>query len=566
VYASPQNRCCGLLRAREKLLPELEYTPVRPYFRSFTASLLVALAAPATAAAPQAAGTASDQVTIEGGRIDGAALASGVDAYLGIPFAAPPVRDLRWRDPQPVAKWAGVLHADHFGPQCTQPQRGTLTNQYSGAEVTSEDCLFLNVWAKPGLKKAPVIVFIYGGGFFIGSSSMALYGGEAMSREGAVFVNFNYRVGPLGFLAHPALSAESPHNTSGDYGFLDQIAALKWVKANIAQFGGDPGNVTIVGQSAGSMSVLTLQASPLAKGLFQRAVGMSGALIGGPSAMPALAEAEQDGLKLQKLLKADGIAQLRELPADRIVLPRTPDGPKVGPVQDGYVLPEPIDRIFARSAQQDVPLLIGFTHDESFGGIGPVKDLADYRAKATARFGKAAGTFLQLYPATSDAEAHAAARAADRDATMAVSMDAWAEAQASHGRAPVFSYEFARSHTYAPGVTFPDLDPATAGAYHTSEVPFWLGTLDSFNRFRTTRAWTAADRAFSQTMMRALLAFARTGNPDAGSVHWPRYSSSDRALIELDTAAHVGAWPARNKLDFFRAATRTATAGGVVRD
>ena len=523
------------------------------------------LAAPPRAA-PAVSPSVAGVVSIDSGRVDGKALLSGVGAYLGIPYAAPPVRELRWRDPQPVAAWPGTYHADRFGPQCMQPQRGALTNQYSGAEITSEDCLTLNVWRKPGAKKAPVIVYIYGGGFYIGSSSMPLYGGEAVSRHGAVFVNLNYRVGPLGFMAHPALSAESPHKTSGNYGFLDQIAALKWVQRNIAAFGGDPDNVTIVGQSAGSMSVLTLQASPLAKGLFHRAVGMSGALLGGPVAMAGLADAEQDGLKLQEVLKAKDLAQLRAMPADRIVVPRTPNGPKIGPVQDGYLLPQPIETIFARSGQNDVPLMLGFAHDEAFGGFGPIRDLADYRAKVAERYKDRADAFLALYPATTDTEARTQARAADRDSTMAVSMNDWALAQSAHGLSPVFSYQFARAHSYAPGVTFPDLDPATAGSYHTSEVPFFLGTLDAFNQFRHTRDWTAADRAFSEAMTVSLVAFARTGNPDTATLHWPRFSADTQNLLELGTTAKVVPWPDQRKFAFFRAEARPAATGGALRD
>jgi para-nitrobenzyl esterase len=518
-------------------------------------------AAPALAQA-----AAGADVTTGSGRVDGKALSSGVGAYLGIPYAAPPVRELRWRDPQPAAPWNGTFHADRFGPQCMQPQRGILNNQYSGAETTSEDCLTLNIWATPGFKKAPVIVYIYGGGFFIGASSMPLYGGETVARHGAVFVNFNYRVGPLGFMAHPELSAESPHKSSGNYGFLDQIAALKWVKANIARFGGDPDNVTIVGQSAGSMSVLTLQTSPLAKGLFQRAVGMSGATLDGPLGTAKLAEAEQDGVKLQAVLKAHDLAALRAMPADRIVVPRTPGGPKIGPVEDGYVMPAPIDTIFARSAQNDVPLVLGFAHDEAFGGFGPVKDLADYRGKVTARFGARAEQFLALYPARTDSEARDQARAADRDSTMAISMSAWATAQATHGYGRVFTYQFARAHSYMPGVTFPDLDPVTAGAYHTSEVPFWLGTLDSFNTYRRTRAWTNADRAFSDAMTESLVNFARTGSPQTARLHWPQFAPGKPMLLELDTSAHISPWPDARKFAFFRGEARSVTTGGAVRD
>lgn len=533
---------------------------MRKKFRILTAlGLLLASSHAALAAGPA-------RVTLDSGPVEGKRLNSGATAFLGIPFAAPPVRDLRWKDPQPVIPWKDTYHADRFGPQCMQPQRGLLTNQYSGAEITSEDCLYLNVWTAPGLKKAPVIVYIHGGGFFIGSSSMPIYGGEALSRQGAVFVNFNYRTGALGLMAHPQLSAESPHKSSGNYGLLDQVAALKWVRRNIARFGGDPENVTIAGQSAGSMSVLMQQASPLTKGLFHRAVGMSGGLGAGPGATMTLAEAEGEGVKLQKFLKAADIDQLRAMPADRIVVPRIADGPKVGANQDGYFLPDTLEALFAKGAQNDVPLMLGFAHDESFGGFGEVRGLDDYRAKAAARFGDRAKDFLDLYPAATDVEAKAQARAADRDSTMASGMARWAEAQLSHGKNRVFTYQFSRAHSYAPGVKLTDLDPATAGAYHTSEVPFWLGTLDSFNRYRTTRNWTSADRAFSLAMTRSLVAFARTGNPDTAGLKWPAYDPKAPTLIELGTTVRTAPWPDRRKFEFFQNVPRPSMAGGALRD
>ncbi len=514
-------------------------------------------------AAPPRGGAA---VRIDSGPVDGKPLPSGVGAYLGIPYAAPPVRELRWRDPQLVTPWREVFHADRFGPQCMQPQRNALANQYSGAEINSEDCLTLNVWARPGLKKAPVIVYIHGGAFFIGASSMPIYQGEGVAQAGAVYVSLNYRLGVLGFMAHPELSAETPTRTSGNYGFLDQIAALQWVKRNIAAFGGDPGNVTIVGQSAGSMSVLALQSSPLAKGLFHRAVGMSGATIGGPLGLSTLSTAESEGLKLQAYLKAGTLAEMRNLPADRFQLPRVPNGPMVGAVVDGRVLLDQPEAIFARSAQNDVPLLLGFAKDESFGGMGAVTGVDDYRTKAAARFGDRAAEFLSLYPALTDEEARTQAVAADRDSTMALGMNAWARAQSAHGKAPVYTYEFARSHSYAPGVRFSDLDPVTAGSYHTSEVPFWLGTLDSFNRFRRTREWTAGDRAFSVAMTRTLVAFARSGNPATAQISWPRFDPERPRLVLLGEAASVADWPDERKFAFFRSMARKPAAGGSVRD
>jgi para-nitrobenzyl esterase len=283
---------------------------------------------------------------------------------------------------------------------------------------------------------------------------------------------------------------------------------------------------------------------------------MSGALLGtgGPGAMRPLADGEAEGARFLDLMKAKDIAALRLTPADRLVVPRVPGSPAIGPVQDGYVLPAPIEQVFARGQQNDVPLMLGFARDESLGGMGPVKGLADYRDRVAARFGARAAEFLTLYPASTDDEAQAQARAADRDATMVVSMKSWAVAQRASGRAPVYSYMFARPHSYVPGVTFPDLDPATAGAYHTSEVPFWLGTLDSFNTYRTTRAWTAADRAFSVDMIDSLVAFARTGRPDTARLTWPAFAPERPELLELGATARVGAWPDERKLAFFRTA------------
>lgn len=519
--------------------------------RALKMSLAVVLS---VAGLPQSVGATatSTEIRIDTGRVEGKVLASGIRAYLGIPYAAPPVRELRWKAPQPIKGWTGIYHADRFGPQCVQPMRNALANQYSGAEAISEDCLTLNVWAKPGLKNAPVIVYIHGGAFFIGASSMPLYGGEAVAEQGAVFVNFNYRLGTLGFLAHPELSVESSTKTSGNYGFQDQIAALQWVKRNVARFGGDPDNVTIAGQSAGSMSVLALQASPLTRGLFQRAIGMSGGQIGGAIPMPALKDAEQEGAKFQSILKAKSLAEMRALPADRLAPPRTPGSPAIGPNQDGYVLPKSLEDIFAAGAQNDVPLLLGFTKDESFGGLGAVSGLEDYRVKAQQRFGDLTAEFLALYPASNDAEAKAQARAADRDGSMAVSMQAWSLAQFGSGRAPIYTYEFTRSHSYAEGVKFSDLDPATAGAYHTSEVPFWLGTLDSFNQFRTTRDWTADDRAMSRAMVAALVRFARTGNPGDAAVKWPTYNPAEPMLMRIGTSIQPAVWPDVRKFEFFR--------------
>ena len=531
---------------------------MKMFARGLVASGLLVFAAAAPASAEVPAPEDASVVETTAGLVAGKVLQTGVQSYLGIPYAAPPVRELRWRPPASPDNWEGVFHADRFGPQCMQPLRGVITNQYSGAEVMSEDCLYLNVWAKPGLRDAPVVVFIHGGGFFVGAGSMPLYSGEHLAKHDVVVVNFNYRLGALGFLAHPEISAESEDGASGNYGLLDQVAALEWVRDNIAGFGGDPDNVTITGQSAGSMSVLALQASPLAQGLFDRGAGMSGALIGGvgPSAMRPLQEAEADGLRIQEIWRTSSLAEMRALAADRMLaLPRTPGSPQIGPIQDGYFLPRSLEEIFADGEQADIPLVVGFTKDESFGGLGAVTGLEDYHAKAEERFGDRSAEFLRLYPASNDEQARAQARLADRDGTMALGMYEWARAQQAHGSAPVFSYEFAQDHRYPEGVVIAGHDVDNAGAYHTSEVPFWLGTLESFNKFRPTREWRQEDRSLSQTMQASLVAFARNGSPAFAAQVWPKFAPEHPQLVRISSEeAGVRPWPSNERLDFFRQA------------
>ena len=440
-----------------------------------------------------------DPVKIDSGLVAGKLLPSGVRAYFGVPFAAPPVRELRWREPQPVPAWNGVFDADRPAPECIQALRAHDINNYFGEEATSEDCLYLNIWAPAaagsGTRK-PVVVWIYGGGFTAGSASMANYGGETLARKGVVYVAIAYRVGAFGFLALPALTAESPHHASGAVGFLDQIAALQWVRRNIAAFGGDPGNVTLMGQSAGSMSISVLQSSPLTRGLFQHLVGLSGSVVvkqslGGPW---PLAAAEHEGTQLQEALHATDLAALRQLPADRILAAAIATRTRFGPTVDGYVLPASPLEIFAVGKQNDVPMLIGYAHDENVN------------------FG--------------------------------LEMRAWARAQVATGKSPVYAYLFARVHPYAPGVVFSDHNPKTAGAYHSGDIPYWLGTLDAFNLFRTTRDWTGADRALSDFMSDAIVSFATTGNPNrTGARDWPAYRPNDESIRELNLQSRVVPWP-----------------------
>lgn len=497
----------------------------------------------------------ADAIKVDGGLIDGITLPSGTEAWLGVPFAAPPLRELRWKPPQPVAPWQGTFHADRFAPECLQPLRGSRQNHYFGNEATSEDCLYLNIWApkgaadKPGGAKLPVIVWIYGGGFNIGSASMANYSGEPLARAGVVRVNIAYRVGALGFMAHPELSRESGYGGSGNYGLMDQIAALQWVQRNIARFGGDPANVTIVGQSAGSMSVALLQESPLAKGLFQRAVGMSGSPFGGMLDPAPLARAEAQGLALQHELGAASLADLRTFPGDRIAAATSPRDPIV---LDGRVITGTAEQVFAAGRQSDVPVLIGYTRDESFRPFGPVNSADALSAAVHDRFAAQAGAILAAYAGNDPARA-----AADiaRDSTAGLQMAQWAAAQQRFGKAPAYAYLFTRRQPYAPGVTFSDHDPATVGAYHTGDVPYWLRTRDALNLFRVTRNWEPGDAALEAEMSGALLSFARTGVPTSPALgRWPAFDPARPRLVWLGLDSKVIDWPHFADMALFAAA------------
>jgi para-nitrobenzyl esterase len=521
--------------------------------------VLLAAASPLVTAQVIEAPVPGDPVAVDGGRIAGKLLPSGVRAYFGIPFAAPPLRDLRWREPQPVRPWQGIRYTAAFAPECIQTLRAHDINHYFGDEATSEDCLHLNIWAPPRSADEtprPVVVWIYGGGFTIGSAAMANYHGESLARQGVVYLTVAYRVGALGFLAHPQLTAESANRSSGNYGFLDQIAALQWVQRNIERFGGDPANVTIMGQSAGSMSVSVLQASPLARGLFHRAVGMSGAAFGTATAIAPqpLAEAEAMGPRLQEHLKGASIGAMRSLPADRILQAQLAVPVRYGPIIDGYLLPARPEEIFATGKQNDVPILIGFTRDESFSELARARTLNDYREAARRIYGTNAEKLLALYPASDDTTAQRAAVDAARDSSVSLQMRSWARAQVKTGTSPVYAYLFSRVHPYVSGVRFSDHDPDTVGAYHTADVPYWLGTLESLNLFRKTREWSDADRALSDAMSGALVSFARSGNPNPdGGRQWPQYRPDRERIRELGGQDTVIGWPNRSRLDFFAA-------------
>ncbi len=485
-----------------------------------------------------------DPVRVDGGLVSGTYLASGVKAYLGIPFAAPPIRGNRWREPQPVKPWQGIWTANRCAAECVQSLRSNNINHYFGDEDAAEDCLYLNMWlpasARPG-QNLPVMVWIYGGAFSGGSASMAVYGGENTAAKGVIYVAPNYRIGIFGFLAHPEASKESMHKTSGNWGLLDQVAALRWVQRNIASFGGDPGNVTILGQSAGSMSVNDLQASPLAKGLFHKAIGMSGSTLGGALTASNLAAAEELGLKLQAAMKVNSLEDMRTFSSDKVTAAAQANQLRFSPVVDGYFLPASPAEIFGAGRQNDVPILVGCTANDM--GTAPLirraTTVAEYRDAAAGMYGPKAAEFLELYPVSNDAEVKERANTVGIESGLSANPRRWARAQSETGRAPAYLFLFSRVHPYAPGVVFADHNPATAGAYHMGDVPYWLMTLDSFNLFRTTRNWTPYDRDLSNKMSDVIVGFAKRGNPSTAAVKMVKYDPNNEQLIEFGDSIKV---------------------------
>lgn len=503
------------------------------------ASVVIFLAAISLFAIPPK--PTKDVVRISSGMISGRTDSQGVTSYLGIAFAASPVGKLRWRAPRPVAPWKGVRPAEHFGASCMQDEVGVhlpWTRAFETQGPISENCLFVNVWtaARAGQEKEPVMVFIYGGGFSVGAGSEAIYNGENLAREGVVVVTFNYRLGALGFLAYPGFTKESRHHSSGNYGLLDQIAALKWVHANIGAFGGDPANVTIFGQSAGALSVGYLMVSPLAKGLFVRAIAESGlGLFPGSLSGhlgPPLAHAEQLGIKYAELIGAHSLAQLRTMPAAKFATHFAQEGPPPGgPDVDNWVIPE-------APPAHEVPLIDGtVTGDTVFtSGFGwhPPKSVAVYQRTVEKIYGPMAREFLKLYPARQNADVPAVVTAGgvDRDR---VSMYLWAVAQSK--RIPyMYTYYF---HHPIPWPQHPEF-----GAFHSSELAYVFQNLRVMNR-----PWKPVDFRISRIMSSYWTNYAKTGNPNGPNLpYWPKFNPTSRTTMGL--GAHMGPMPVANPVNF----------------
>lgn len=463
-----------------------------------------------------------------------------VRSFLGIPYAAPPVGDLRWKAPAPAAKWGGVRKATDFGSHCMQGRVfGDMNFRDPGG---SEDCLTLNIWlpSNSAAKKLPVMVWIYGGGFVAGTTSEARQDGTKLAQQGVVVVSMNYRLGVFGFFVHPELAKESGHNSAGNYGLMDQLAALQWVHDNIAAFGGDPGNVTIFGESAGSFSVSAQMGSPLAKGLFQKAIGESGAAFHSQGlSFELLADREQKDVKIvSDKLKVSTLAELRAVPAQKLLeafAPPQSQGFDFGPDIDGYFLPEPVPAIFAAGKQNDVPLLAGWNHDEgSFNVVfSPQRPTADsMKAAAQKDFGDDAADFMRLYPIDSDERVSRSAMDYASDTFIIFSTWDWIESQSKTGHHPVYRYRF----DLAPPAT--DANQAKLGAYHSAEIEYVFGQLDS----KGGMAWRPEDRALSEEMQKYWSNFAKTGDPNGPALpKWPAYTSADGwpvMFLDAKSAAH----------------------------
>lgn len=464
------------------------------------------------------------QIKTDKGKIRGAFTNDGqVRAFKGIPYAAPPVGPLRWQPPQPAAKWKGVRDATVFGPRCMQA--AVFEDMVFRDPGPSEDCLTLNVWTPLKAKKGrlPVMVWIYGGGFIAGGTSEPRQDGQFLARRNVVVVSMNYRLGIFGFFVHPELTAESPHHASGNYGLMDQNAALEWVQRNIANFGGDPHNITIFGESAGSSSVSALMASPLAQGGFQRAIGESeGAFLLGNHRFKSREVREEEDVKFaQAAFGTSSLADLRKMPAAEMLKAATAQSPgEHNPFKadiDGWFLPEPVAAIYAAGKQAHIPLLAGWNADDSSDEIifrNPASTAEAFKAQAEATFGPDAQEFLKLYPANTDAEAVRSAGVLAGDDFIAYSTWRWLEAQVNTGKAPVYRYRF---DLRGPGDKY---HPVSIGAFHSDDIEYVFGTLDS----RPGAVWRPEDRRLSDQIQQYWTNFARTGDPNGeGLPRWPTY-------------------------------------------
>jgi para-nitrobenzyl esterase len=499
------------------------------------------------------------QVKVEGGIISGADVGGGVRAYKGIPFAAPPLGGLRWKEPQPVVPWSGTRRADAFAPPCMQLSRAN--------GEPSEDCLYLNVWTAGGAgERRPVMAWIHGGGLVGGATAEPRYDGREWAKRGVVAVTIGYRLGPFGYLAHPQLTAESPHRSSGNYGTLDQIAALQWVQRNVSVFGGDPTNVTILGESAGSWSVNVLIASPLAKGLFARAVGQSGGrfyrdwatnasltnpmyLNGGPN---GALTGEQAGVAFATLLGADSVTKLRAMPAAKIISvpqfdfrrlaePTPPDGTRgffTLEKVDGWLLPTDVRTIFEGQRQNRMSVIVGSNNNE-FNSIITAPDvpttLAGYRRRIEWQYGDMVEEFDALYPVRTDADILKAMRDSASDHDFTLQMRTWARMTTVVGQG-AYLYQF--SHV-------PPNPRDGLGAYHAGEIEY------VFKNLVNPWPYTEVDRRLADAMASYWTSFAKSGSPNGSQVpRWKPYDLTSEPYMEFGDSPAMAEHLKKQRLDF----------------
>jgi para-nitrobenzyl esterase len=480
---------------------------------------------------------------VTGGEVQGV-VTGGISIFKGIPFAAPPAGDLRWKAPAPVPAWTGIKKADAFGPACMQ-----APNSQGNTAPVSEDCLYLNVWtpAKKASEKIPVIVWIYGGGFSGGSTSIPMYDGMGFAKKGIVLVSVAYRVGPFGFLAHPELSRESGKG-SGTYGLEDMIAGLKWVKANIARFGGDPSNVTIFGHSAGGMAVNMLAASPVTKGLFSRVICMSGGSFAplqtsnqaGPGmGIPALKLAEASGEAFLKKLGAADIKAARAIKAEEIQ--KNVGGGMGGgfrPAADGYVIPSDLYSIYQARRFNDTPILVGNTSDE-LGAMGSRGNITadSFEKQVKSQYGSHADAILKVYPHSTDAEAAKSSKGLSRESSFSWSTWMWARLQSEKGKGKAFEYYY---DYHAPNVD---------GSGHGSDVPYAFQTLGG-----SQGAPKPEDLKLSDMISSYWANFAKTGDPNGtGLPKWPAFAENNQQAMVFDAAPSARPVPNLDKIKAYDA-------------
>jgi para-nitrobenzyl esterase len=506
--------------------------------------LIIIVAALATGA------MAADRVKVEGGTLEGTVNSdASVRIFKGVPFAAPPVGNLRWQPPQPVQPWSGVRMADQFGAHCVQGR--VFGDLVARSTEMSEDCLYLTVWApaKPPAKRLPVYLWFYGGGFAAGSGDEARYDGEGFAKQGIVVVNANYRLGVFGFFSHPELTKESKHKASGNYGLLDQVAALRWVQKNIAAFGGDPHRVTIGGESAGSLSVSALMASPLSRDLFQQAVGESGAFFGvvGGHGPQSLAESEKLGVQFAESIGAKSLAELRAKPADELLQAamKKNNGMSFWPNVDGYFLPKDVPSIYAEGKQSKVPLLAGWNADEIRMAVLMAKEKPNAKTfpeQLRKQFKDRAGDALKVYPASTDEEALRSAGDLASDNFIVFGTWKWLDMQAKTGE-PVYRYEFDRT------VPIPEAMKSTGlksfGSAHAAELEY------VFNMLSSKKAdWQPEDQKVADTMNRYWANFIKTGDPNGpGLAKWPDFAKTHE-VMHLNTESQALPEQHRDRYEF----------------